>query len=116
MNSKDSNTDNDRLNKLLQSWRVADPLPPGFQDGVWRRIDRAQEAASPSAWETISGWVANALSKPALAASYVAVLLMLGMTVGWGHARQEGERVRAQLGEKYVQTLDPYLTSAHQSP
>ena len=46
--------------------------------------------------------------RPVLAASYVAVLLSIGVTAGWAQARQETARVHDELGQRYVRALDPY--------
>jgi len=48
------------------------------------------------------------LPRPALAASYLAILLTLGVTAGWTRARQETARVNGALGERYIRSLDPY--------
>jgi hypothetical protein len=48
------------------------------------------------------------LPRPALAASYVALLLAVGVSAGWAQARQETARVRDELGQRYVRVLDPY--------
>jgi hypothetical protein len=43
-------------------------------------------------------------------ASYLMLLLAVGVTLGWAQARQETSRVNEELGQRYVQVLDPYLT------
>jgi hypothetical protein len=96
------------LSKLLKEWRSEAAVPPRFQEGVWRRIERTQSPTTHSAWAVVAHWIGTVLPRPALAASYVAVLLTIGMTAGWAHARQETARVKGQLGERYVQVLDPY--------
>ena len=97
------------LGKLLQEWRADAPLPPHFQQDVWRRIEGAQTSRAPSVWTAIARWIGTALPRPALAASYVAILLALGVTAGWTQARQETVRVKGELGERYIRALDPYL-------
>jgi hypothetical protein len=98
------------LRKVLKEWRSDAPLPPRFQEQVWQRIERAQAPAAPSVWAAIAHWVGTVLPRPALAASYVAVLLTIGVTAGWAQARQQTGRVKAELGQRYVRVLDPYLT------
>ena len=50
------------------------------------------------------------LPRPALAASYVAILLAIGVTAGWAQAHHETSRVKNELGERYVRMLDPSQT------
>jgi len=107
MKPESGNTD--PLRKMLKEWRSDAPLPPHFQEQVWQRIERAQTTAVPSVWAVVAHWVGTVLPRPALAASYVAVLLTIGVTAGWAQARQETGRVKAELGQRYVRVLDPYL-------
>ena len=108
MNTNESSHRDEALRKLLKESRVEVPLPPRFQENVWRRIERAQVPATPSVWAVIAHWVGTMLPRPALAASYVAILLTIGVTAGWAQARQENARVKGELGERYVRVLDPY--------
>jgi len=96
------------LRNLLREWHTEAPLPPRFQEAVWRRIERAQVPATPSVWDVIAQWVGAMLPRPALAASYVAILLAIGATAGWAQGRQETVRVKGELGERYIHVLDPY--------
>jgi hypothetical protein len=96
------------LHKVLQEWRTEASLPPGFQDQVWRRIERAQASAAPSVWAALSHWIEAVLPRPALATSYVAVLLAVGVTAGWSQAHQQNSHARDELGQRYVRALDPY--------
>jgi hypothetical protein len=105
--SEPSNHD-EPLRKVLKEWRCDAPLPPRFQEQVWQRIERAQAPATPSVWAFISHWIGTVLPRPALAASYVALLLTVGVTAGWAQARQESARVKDELGQRYVRVLDPY--------
>ena len=107
---KNEPDDNDEsLSKLLREWRPDAALPPRFQEGVWRRIERAEVPAARSVWGTITHWVGAVLPRPALAASYIAVLLAVGVTAGWAQGRQENARLKDELGQRYVRVLDPYL-------
>lgn len=107
-NSQPGNHD-DPLHQVLQEWRPDASLPPGFQEQVWQRIERAQAPAAPSVWAVVTHWVETVLPRPALAASYLAVLLIVGGTAGWAQAHQETAHVRDELGQRYVRVLDPYL-------
>src|SRR5438552_11735833 len=110
MKTTDPGSHDDPLRKVLKEWHSDAPLPPRFQEQVWQRIERSQSQANPSAWAVIAHWIGTVLPRPALAASYVAVLLTIGVTVGWAQARQETARVKDELGQRYVRVLDPYLT------
>jgi anti-sigma-K factor RskA len=100
------------LRKLLKEWRTDASLPARFQETVWRRIERAEHSrrtALPSVWTTIGHWIGTVLPRPALATSYVAVLLALGVTAVWAHARRETTHLKDELGQRYIRALDPYL-------
>jgi len=98
------------LKELLCQWKAETPLPPRFQETVWQRIERAQTSAPPSLWSVVSHWIGTMLPRPALAGSYVALLLVGGVTVGWAQARQDAARVKDELSERYLRVLDPYQT------
>ena len=96
------------LSKLLKEWRTEAPLPPRFQEGVWRQIERSQTLPASSTWNVFTHWIGTMLPRPALAASYLAILIVGGATVGWTHANQESTKVKGELHERYLQTVDPY--------
>jgi hypothetical protein len=52
------------------------------------------------------------LARPALAASYLAVLIAAGVAAGYWHARLDNAHVARQLGSRYVRLLDSYETSS----
>jgi hypothetical protein len=108
MKTENSNENDAPLRALLQEWKPEASLPPRFQEQVWRRLERAQSPAVSSVWVIIAHWVGTMLPRPALAASYVALLLAVGVSAGWAQARQETARVRDELGQRYVRVLDPY--------
>src|SRR5258708_5839760 len=100
------------LRKLLKEWRTDASLPQRFQETVWRKIERAEHphtTALPPLWIAIGHWIGTVLSRPALAASYVTVLLGIGVTAGWAQAQRETTYMKDELGQRYVQALDPYL-------
>ena len=99
-----------RLRTLLRECKVTKVLPPRFQEGVWRRIARQEEEPSgvTGLLSACVRWIDTMLPRPALAASYVAVLLVIGASAGWAQARQEKARVSVELSSRYVQSVDPY--------
>src|SRR5258708_1680957 len=60
------------LSKLLKTWKPGAQLPPRFQEAVWRRIESAEPTRSHGLLQTLAIWIEKTLSRPALAASYVA--------------------------------------------
>jgi hypothetical protein len=108
MNTNKPGNHDEALHKLLQEWRTEAPLPLRFQEAVWRRIDRAQRPAAPPVLDVVADWIGTVLPRPALAVSYVAILLAIAVTAGWTQARQETARVKGELGDRYIRVLDPY--------
>jgi hypothetical protein len=100
------------LRRVLREWWVAEPLPPRFQEGVWRKIQQAEASGSPAAtttvWTVFKAWIAAAVPRPALAAAYLSVLLVVGMVAGYRQARQATAHLDNELGSRYVQSVDPY--------
>ena len=92
-------------------WQLTESLPPRFEEAVWRRIERAQpdETRAISAWELVTHWIETVLPRPALATAYIAILLLIGVSAGWAQAEQKTARVKQELGQRYLRTLDPYL-------
>lgn len=98
------------LSTLLRECSIAAPLPPRFQEAVWRRIARreAEPSVVAALWTDCVRWIDIMLPRPALAASYLTVLLVIGGSAGWAQARQEKARVSVELSSRYVQSVDPY--------
>jgi len=116
MKANESSNHDEGIGKVLKEWRSDVALPPRFQETVWRRIeqaDRATVASAPSVWAVVAHWIGTVLPKPALAASYVAVLLAIGVTAGWAQAQQETAQVKSDLADRYVRVLDPYQAPRH---
>lgn len=108
---KDFQKDNgpDDLSKVLREWRADVDLPPGFQASVWRRIDAATAQPPRRAFaEVWIAWFNRFVARPQMAAAYIALLIMIGVTAGWTQGQREVSRVRDQLGQRYIATLDPY--------
>lgn len=96
------------LHKVLKEWRIDGPLPSRFQEAVWQRIECREVQGGPSGWGVIVRWIGAVLPRPALAASYLSILLAIGLTAGWAQGRQETARIKSELGERYIRVLDPY--------
>ncbi len=100
------------LDKALKQWVVDDPLPPRFQEQVWQRIARTGARPAPAFWASMLRLMEVALPRPRFALSYVAALLLLGMLAGSWAARKESSRMNTALGSRYVQSVDPFHTTA----
>ena len=100
------------LHRVLSEWRVTEPLPPRFQEGVWRKIQQAEASGKPvatvTAWMMFKAWFAAALPRPAVAVAYLSVLLVAGMAAGYRQARQATAHLDNELGLRYVQSIDTY--------
>lgn len=112
MKTDNSNENYVPLRALLKEWKQEASLPPRFQEQVWRRIEHSEVTPVPtvSLATVFANWLTNLLPRPALAAAYVAVLLVVGASVGWSQARQETARVSGELSARYAQAVDPYRT------
>jgi len=109
MKHDDSTKDPDEpLDAVLRGWRVDSPLPPRFQEQVWRRIGRAEANGEGAVWSGLLHSLERALARPALAGAYVAVLLAAGLSAGHWQVQREAAQLDRMLGLRYVQAVDPY--------
>ena len=100
------------LHRALREWEIKEPLPPRFGERVWQRIARQEVQAPTGFWTQLSNWVARAMARPALAVSYVTLLLVAGLAAGYWHAQSEKTRTLESLSARYVQMIDPYQAHA----
>lgn len=110
MNPNEPGNHDESLTHLLREWKDHPPLPPRFQEAVWQRIARAQAQVRPGVWHTLVAWVEAALNRPALAVSYIAVLLVSGLGAGYWQAQDKSAEAQSQWRTAYVQSVDPYQT------
>lgn len=108
MNTTLANEDDAKLSALLREWKVEMSLPPRFQEQVWRRIEREQAKPQVNLWHVLTHWVESTFMRPALAVSYLAVLLSVGLTTGYFQAKDTSAQAEARWRTAYVQTVDPY--------
>ena len=104
MNMKKNQT---TLEQTLQEWRVTTPLPPRFQEQVWKRIERA-DVPSISVLDALRAWFAVTVARPAFAVAYVSGLLVAGLAFGFVQANEKAAHLDRQLEARYVQSIDPY--------
>ena len=110
MTPNDQNDSDVLLRRTLREWCIDAPLPPRFQERVWARIQRQQAKAPDDPWTRFVQSVAIFLARPTLAVSYVSLLLVIGVLAGYLHGRADSARESQELGARYVQMLDPYLS------
>jgi hypothetical protein len=106
-------TKDERLSRVLKTWKIDAPLPPHFQDQVWQRIARADRMGEATLWTVFQGWLVAALSRRAVAVAYLAVLLATGLTAGYWSGQQKSRHVATSLSERYLQSVDPYQASGN---
>lgn len=102
MKEPNENTD-PQLREVLRIWQVNEPLPPRFQERVWKRI----EAAEAPKHETTS-WVAALFLRPAFATATVTLLLLAGLSAGYLRANHDAAHWDRELSQRYVAALNPY--------
>ncbi len=97
------------LGRALREWKVSPSLPPRFQEEVWRRIGRAEVNRASSWWSDLRRAIEVAFRRRALAVSYVAALLLIGLGLGLAQGRNASARMDETLEARYLHSIDPYL-------
>ncbi len=98
------------MDQILRQWSVDAPLPPRFQEQVWKRVARSETGSEAAIgfWSWVRQMVEANLPRPRFAYAYVAILLLLGLVSGAWAAQHQANRLNADLGSRYVQSVDPY--------
>jgi hypothetical protein len=89
----------EKLGRLLREARPVSELPPGFQNAVWRRIEKGEQ---PSVG--ILDRLAHCVLTPRLATAGLAAVVLLAAGAGAMHGVKIGER---KARDKYVASVDP---------
>lgn len=105
---------NDPLRDAMSAWQVKTPLPPRFQEQVWQRIALAESQQAGSWWLVVIRRVELVFARPALAASYVAILVSIGLGMGYLQADRKTAEKESQGRALYVQSVDPYQMPRNQ--
>jgi hypothetical protein len=92
-------SEDENLARLLRAARPAMDLPPGFQNSVWRRIEKREEP-SAGLLERLAGWFLT----PRFATAGLAALIILAAGAGAAHGVRAGER---EARDRYVSSVDP---------
>jgi len=101
------------LRAVLQTWQEPAPLPPGFPNRVWRRIELEQRGqhGSASFWASLmEGWEAF-VRNPVGAAACLAACVVLGLGLGLWHAEAYTARAEMAWQNAYFQSVSPTLVS-----
>ena len=114
MNTNRTPEDDDVLGKVLGQWTVETPLPPRFQEQVWKRIAKTQVHPEPLALAGLRRLIEAVLPRPSFAYAYLAVLLATGVAAGSWAAQAKSSRLDSELSMRYVQSIDPYRAGASQ--
>ncbi len=110
---KTNDPNDDKLSGVLRSWKVAEPLPPRFQERVWARIETLAEQGTNAWFVDFNTLLQRLFPRPAMAYAYVIILLVAGLTGGYLKAQQQESRIESQLAARYVQSVDPYQKEVH---
>jgi len=96
--------DEAKLGALLRESRSVPDLPPGFQNAVWRRIERAE---SPEASPIAAGWLDRAAAwflRPNRALATAAAMLLLGISLGIAQGTSQANDLDRQ---RYLDSVSP---------
>jgi hypothetical protein len=96
--------DDAKLRALLRDSRPAPDLPPGFQNAVWRRIERAE---SPTMRRPAVDWLDHLAAwflRPGRAFATAAATLVLGISLG---IAQGASHANDLAKERYVDSVSP---------
>lgn len=96
---------NNSLETLLREARPAPPLPPRFQQAVWRRVETEEPAPvlKPSPFGLLERW-AERLLLPPFALASLALLLAAGGLTGFISST---DAVKQQAQERYLSAVAP---------
>ena len=95
------NADDQKLSAALRESRVSPPLPPRFQENVWRRIEDAAAPAKSDSWLDA---LAALLLRPRFACVTVAALVLAGVLLG---AVQGAQLAKQGAEARYVALVAP---------
>jgi hypothetical protein len=94
----------ERLRELLREARPAPPLPPRFQDAVWRRIERDDAASAPASSPSWLDRFVERLLRPRLALAGITALLLVSALAG---VLSGAETARQAAQARYLSAVAP---------
>lgn len=93
-----------KLKDLLLEWEVRKEVPATFNASVWRKIEQVR----PNLPKLFLLWLEQFFTRPAVAISYSAVALLIGVAAGQIHASRDLRSAEAELQYRYIHSIDPY--------
>src|SRR5579872_4803028 len=103
MNPNTGPENDDSLRKVMRQWVVDTPLPPRFQEQVWRRIESAEAKPQQGFLMRLAQQLEALLPRPRFALAYLSVFLVLGVTAGAVAAQLKTSKLDSELSQRYVQ-------------
>lgn len=94
----------------LQKWKVPAELPVEFKSTVWRRIS-SYDSVHSKGFERLLQWLSALGKRQGFAACYLSCSLFLGVYLGVAHVKNESEKFRNLMGDRYVSLVDPSVHS-----
>jgi hypothetical protein len=90
----------------LHESRPSPELPPGFHNAVWRRVERSPSRSRSTPTVEWLDLAAAWLVRPRLALVGIAVLLVVGASIGL----MQGSRLATELAkQQYVASVSPHV-------
>ncbi|MCW5552248.1 MAG: hypothetical protein KIS67_08765 [Verrucomicrobiae bacterium] len=108
MNDDTQRVNDERLRAiLLEAKPAAPPLPPRFQQSVWRRIEKEEAAPipPPSLYALLVRW-ADRLFLPRFALASLTLLLLAGGLTGFVSS---ADAVKQRAQERYLSSVAPNI-------
>lgn len=103
MTNNHPNPEDTKLSSLLRESRVAPPLPPRFQDNVWRRVADTEAGKATDSPNWIEAAIAFVL-RPRFALAAVAALVITGAVIG---AHDGSQLARHDAQARYLASVAP---------
>ena len=103
MNKQRLQPSDEKFGALLRDARPVADLPPGFQNAVWRRVEKADER-SLGFVQRLAGWFLT----PRRATATFAAIVLLAAGAGVLRGMHTGER---EARDRYLASVDPSYLS-----
>ena len=104
MDSMNPHPDDVKLAARLRESRPSPPLPPRFEEAVWRKIDDAEAKSRPTQTPTWLDALAALILRPRFAVVTVTVLVLVGATLG---VYKGVDLARRDAQSRYVVSVAP---------
>jgi hypothetical protein len=93
-----------KLGALLRESRLTPALPPRFQEGVWRRIEKATTPAQVTGGISWLDTLAALVLRPRLALAAAAALMVAGALLG---VREGSQLAKQDAQARYLAVVAP---------